>query len=85
MSEIKTLDMSLDSQIDSVEATEGEMDIFEQRLQEEIGTLKDCQQSSGVDSCFACEKMLECPTRKSYVSAVYQSMSKGKEGGDFDF
>lgn len=78
MSEIKTPD-------NVAQSTDDTMDIFEKKLQDELGNLKNCQQSSGVDSCFVCEKMLECPTRKSYVSAVYESMSKGQEGGDFDF
>lgn len=78
MSEIKTPDNVAQSADDT-------MDIFEKKLQDELGNLKNCQQSSGVDSCFVCEKMLECSTRKSYVSAVYESMSKGQEGGDFDF
>ncbi|WP_408941412.1 hypothetical protein [Helicobacter sp. MIT 01-3238] len=81
MSEIKTPD----NVAQSAEVANGAMDIFEKKLQDELGNLKNCQQSSGVDSCFVCEKMLECPTRKSYVSAVYESMGKGQEGIDFDF
>lgn len=80
MSEIKTPD----SIAQSAEVANSTMDIFEKKLQDELESLKNCQQNSGVGSCFVCEKMLECPTRKSYVSAVYGSMSKG-EARDFDF
>ena len=80
MSEIKTPD----NIAEGAQSVEAAMDIFEKALQDELDKLKNCQQNSGVDTCFVCEKMLECPTRKSYVSAVYKSMSKG-EARDFDF
>lgn len=59
-------------------------DTFDKQLDNELNKLKSCQQNNALNSCFDCEKMLECDTRKSYVSAVYKSMNKGKLS-DFDF
>ena len=59
-------------------------DMFEKKLDNELEKLKSCQQNNALKSCFDCEKLLECATRKSYVSAVYKSMSKGEVSG-FDF
>ncbi|MGX3045644.1 hypothetical protein [Helicobacter sp. T3_23-1056] len=59
-------------------------DSFDTKLDNELEKLKSCQQNHALKSCFDCEKMLDCDTRKSYVSAVYKSMSKGEVSG-FDF
>jgi len=62
----------------------GEKDVFETRLDAMIEQVKACQSEHAVKSCSLCEKYLACDLRKSYVSAVYDSMSKGETGG-FEF
>ncbi|MCD8544209.1 MAG: hypothetical protein LRY52_04920 [Sulfurospirillum cavolei] len=59
-------------------------DIFEQTLQEKKSELQACQNAQNVLTCSDCDKMFECETRKAYVKAVYESMSKG-QGGGFEF
>ena len=59
-------------------------DEFELELDRQREILQACQREKGLSSCFACEVMFECKTRKNYVDAVYSSMSKG-DGGGFDF
>ena len=59
-------------------------DIYEQDLQEKKELLQACQQNKNVVTCSDCEKMFECETRKTYVKAVYESMTKG-QGGGFEF
>ena len=59
-------------------------DEFELELDRQREILQACQHEKGLSSCFACEAMFECKTRKNYVDAVYISMSKG-DGGGFDF
>ena len=59
-------------------------DEFELELDRQREILQACQREKGLSSCFACEAMFECKTRKNYVDAVYSSMSKG-DGGGFDF
>ncbi|CZE49281.1 hypothetical protein [Campylobacter geochelonis] len=61
-----------------------EKDKFDAHLENMIKTLQECQEKHSLKSCFECEMLLECETRKNYVNAVYLSMSKGAEGG-FDF
>ena len=59
-------------------------DEFELELDRQREILQACQREKGLNSCFSCEAMFECKTRKNYVDAVYSSMSKG-DGGGFDF
>ena len=59
-------------------------DEFELELDRQREILQACQREKGLNSCFACEAMFECKTRKNYVDALYSSMSKG-DGGGFDF
>lgn len=68
-------------------------DIFEEALDNKLALLKDCQKSSGMavifdgeshGSCAPCPKIIGCDTRRQYVGAVYNSMSKGDTGG-FEF
>ncbi len=61
-----------------------ELDEFEKKLEEQIITLHECQQKQQVDSCLKCTHVIGCETRKAYVDAVYNSMSKGATGG-FEF
>jgi hypothetical protein len=61
-----------------------QLDIYEQRLQEELKKLQECQSSNKLDSCMKCEKIIGCEVRADYVKAVYESMNKGASGG-FEF
>ncbi|MDL0107746.1 hypothetical protein NYG93_01420 [Campylobacter felis] len=47
--------------------------------------LQKCQNDKGLNSCYQCEEIFSCTTRKNYVDAVYNSMSKGKTEGGFEF
>lgn len=67
-----------------VEQDVAQKDEFELELERQREILQACQSEKGLSSCFACEAMFECKTRKNYVDAVYSSMSKG-DGGGFDF
>ncbi|MDA3945282.1 MAG: hypothetical protein PF439_01190 [Helicobacteraceae bacterium] len=58
--------------------------VFEERLEEEILKLKKCQEEKQLKSCSLCEHYIGCETRRAYVQAVYDSMSKGETGG-FEF
>lgn len=59
-------------------------DIYNQRLDERIEILQNCQKQKNLSSCMKCENLIDCDTRKNYVKAVYESMNKG-QGGDFEF
>ena len=61
-----------------------ERDQWEKALDEKLNELKFCQKEHNLQSCFPCEKLLECQLRASYVKAVYESMNKGS-GGGFEF
>ena len=65
-------------------ADTAQKDEFELELDRQREILQACQREKGLSSCFACEAMFECKTRKNYVDAVYSSMSKN-DGGGFDF
>lgn len=64
---------------DSIEA-----DKFEIYLDEMIVKVQACQKERDLESCSLCEKYLACELRSEYISAVYNSMSKGETGG-FEF
>lgn len=68
-------------------------DIFEQTLKSKLELLRECQKKEGKavefegamhGSCMPCPKIIGCETRKAYVLAAYNSMSKGDTGG-FEF
>jgi hypothetical protein len=68
-------------------------DVFEEALDAKLGILTECQASNSMSvvfdgksygSCMPCPKIMGCETRRSYVAAVYDSMSKGSTGG-FEF
>ena len=61
-----------------------ELDEFEQKLTEQLKILHECQQKNQIDSCLKCPHIIGCEVRKTYVIAVYNSMSKGDTGG-FEF
>ncbi|PAF53782.1 hypothetical protein BKH42_04635 [Helicobacter sp. 13S00482-2] len=64
--------------------THSPKDIWQNRLEQNILTLKKCQEEKNVQSCLKCTQVLECSTRKAYVKSVYESMNKG-QGGEFEF
>lgn len=61
-----------------------ETNVFEERLDAALATMQQCQVDKGVKSCSQCEFYIGCDTRRAYVQAVYDSMSKGETGG-FEF
>lgn len=60
-------------------------DIFEANLDEKKEVLEQCQARNNANSCYNCEEIFNCETRKQYVKAVYESMSKGANSGGFEF
>lgn len=62
-----------------------EKDRFERTMEDKKLVLEQCQARKNEHSCYNCEAIFECDTRKSYVKAVYESMSKGKTDGGFEF
>ncbi len=60
-------------------------DEFEQNMDNQKEILLACQSSKGLKSCYNCDAIFNCSTRKNYVDAVYNSMSKGKTEGGFEF
>jgi PP-loop superfamily ATP-utilizing enzyme len=67
-----------------MEQTSQELDSYEIELNQKLEELQMCQNSNSLDSCFNCEKLINCQIRNEYVKAVYNSMSKGESGG-FEF
>ncbi|TLD82462.1 hypothetical protein [Helicobacter trogontum] len=59
-------------------------DIFLENYNNALTALTQCQNSKGLSSCFSCNMLFDCTIREQYVSATYESMSKGEEGA-FDF
>jgi hypothetical protein len=59
-------------------------DRFDARLDETMARLRECQKEKQVKSCSACEHLIGCELRHTYVKTVYESMSKGETGG-FEF
>mgnify|MGYP000589488245 CR=1 FL=1 len=61
-----------------------ETSVFEERLDAELLKMQQCQVEKAVKSCSLFEFDIGCDTRRAYVQAVYDSMSKGETGG-FEF
>lgn len=61
-----------------------EKDKYELELQKQLENLKNCENYKKLQSCYNCDLIFQCDIRKTYVEAVYNSMSKGSSGG-FDF
>jgi len=59
-------------------------DHYEEALEQALQSLQECQKKLKLKSCMQCEKIFECTIRKTYVTTVYNSMSKGQSGG-FEF
>ena len=60
------------------------LDEWQITLKQKKSELEACQAEHQLKSCLKCEKVLDCEVRDAYVSAVYDSMSKGT-GGGFEF
>ena len=58
---------------------------FEEDMRFKKDILQKCQNDRGLNSSYQCEEIFNCTTRKNYVDAVYNSMSKGKTEGGFEF
>ncbi|RLA80549.1 MAG: hypothetical protein DRG78_10750 [Epsilonproteobacteria bacterium] len=63
---------------------EPKKDKWQLALDEPLKQLKQCQVNNNIDSCFKCDKILDCNIREEYIKAVYASMNKGS-GGGFEF
>ena len=61
-----------------------EPSVFEARLDTALETMQLCQKEKALKSCSLCDFYIGCETRRAYVQAVYDSMSKGETGG-FEF
>ena len=59
-------------------------DKWQLALDEPLENLRQCQKDKNIDSCFKCDKLLNCTIRENYIKAVYESMNKGS-GGGFEF
>ncbi len=70
--------------MENQENNELEKDKWQLALDKPLDTLKKCQNDKNIDSCFKCDKILDCEVRDTYIKAVYESMNKGS-GGGFEF
>ena len=61
-----------------------EVNVYEVRLDAALASMQACQKEKAMKSCSICEQYIGCETRRAYVQAVYDSMSKGETGG-FEF
>lgn len=68
----------------SIETVDKLFERYSSELKIELENLKECQKNKNINSCFKCEMIFTCETRKKYVKAVYDSMSHGESGG-FEF
>ena len=59
-------------------------DEWELKLDKKLQELQQCQAQHNLDSCFKCNKMIDCTLRQDYVKSAYESMNKGSTGG-FEF
>ena len=59
-------------------------DKWQLALNQPLENLKQCQKNRNIESCFKCDKLLDCEIRENYIKAVYESMNKGS-GGGFEF
>mgnify|MGYP000111267575 CR=1 FL=1 len=60
------------------------LDEWEEKLEVKLAELKVCQNTKQYDTCTKCSLFFDCDVRRSYIKAVYESMSKGSTGG-FEF
>ncbi len=60
------------------------IDQWQLNLENKLKDLQSCQGSNALKSCTPCSEFFDCEKRKTYVTAVYESMNKGS-GGGFEF
>ncbi|MCR4941270.1 MAG: hypothetical protein K5978_00570 [Campylobacter sp.] len=63
---------------------EEKKDAYDIKFDQMCEKLQDCQSEKNLNSCFKCNEIFECQTRKDFVDSAYDSMSKGNVGG-FEF
>jgi hypothetical protein len=59
-------------------------DQWDEKLDNQLVVIKECQIQHNVQSCMKCDKVLNCDIKDTYVKTVYESMNKGS-GGGFEF
>ena len=57
----------------------------EQKFEDKLKELQECQAKNSLDSCMKCDLFLNCSLRSEYVLSVYQSMNEDMKQGGFDF
>ena len=57
----------------------------EEKLDDKIKELQECQTNNSLDSCMKCDLFLNCSLRSEYVLSAYQSMNEDMKQGGFDF
>ena len=57
----------------------------EQKFEDKLKELQECQAKNSLDSCMKCDLFLNCSLRSEYVLSVYHSMNEDMNDGGFDF
>ena len=57
----------------------------EQKFEDKLKELQECQAKNSLDSCMKCDLFLNCSLRSEYVLSAYQSMNEDMGKGGFDF
>lgn len=57
----------------------------EQKFEDKLKELQECQAKNSLDSCMKCDLFLNCSLRSEYVLSVYRSMNENMNDGGFDF
>ncbi len=57
----------------------------EQKFEDKLKELQECQAKNSLDSCMKCDLFLNCSLRSEYVLSVYHSMNENMNDGGFDF
>ena len=57
----------------------------EQKFEDKLKELQECQAKNSLDSCMNCDLFLNCSLRSEYVLSVYHSMNENMNDGGFDF
>ena len=54
-------------------------------LDKQLEIINKCQNELKIDSCFKCNKLLDCRVRNKYVEEVYKSMNPTMNNSGFEF
>ena len=57
----------------------------EQKFEDKLKELQECQAKNSLDSCMKCDLFLNCSLRSEYVLSAYHSMNENMNDGGFDF